>query len=126
MLWVGAGGFVGSVLRFGVGTVVERAAGGSLFPYGILAVNLLGCAVIGLMSGIAEARGGLTNEMRLFVVVGLLGGFTTYSSFANDGISMLRSGALGSALASVALHIFVGFGAVWAGWVLTHALTRTG
>jgi CrcB protein len=117
---VGAGGFLGSVLRFAIGGAIQRAFPMSGFPLGILAVNVLGCGVIGVLSGLAESRDLVSAELRLFVVVGLLGGFTTYSTFANDGVMMLRDHAFGEALATVALHIILGFAAVWLGHRLTN------
>lgn len=122
---MGAGGFLGSALRFGLGTLVQRLVGGS-FPLGILVVNVVGCALIGGLSAFAESRGGITDGLRLFGVVGLLGGFTTYSTFANDGVAMLRDGSFAQAFASVGLHVFVGFGAVWLGYRLMHQLTGPG
>lgn len=92
------------------------------FPFGILVVNVLGCAAIGVISGLAESRDLATAELRLFTVVGLLGGFTTYSTFANDGVAMLRDNAFGEAIATVALHVILGFAAVWVG----HRLTSVG
>lgn len=118
LLLVGAGGFVGSVLRFAIGGAVQRAAP-SLFPYGVLAVNVIGCLLIGAIGGLAESRDLVGAELRLFVVVGLLGGFTTYSAFAYDGVAMLRDQAFGDALATVTLHLFVGFAAVWIGYRFT-------
>ena len=119
---VGAGGFVGSALRFALGGALQRTIPMGGFPIGILVVNVLGCTAIGVFSGLAESRDFVTAELRLFIVVGLLGGFTTYSTFANDGVAMLRDQAFGEALASVALHVLVGFAAVWFG----HRLTNPG
>ncbi len=107
------------MLRFAIGGAIQRALPMAGFPLGILVVNVLGCGAIGMMSGFAESRDFVTAELRLFAVVGLLGGFTTYSTFASDGVAMLRDEAFGSALASVVLHVIVGFSAVWLGRRLT-------
>ncbi len=80
-MWVGAGGFCGAVLRFTVGGLVHRALPSGAFPYGTLAVNLLGCFAIGLLFGIGEARQLFGPAFRSFVLIGLLGGFTTFSTF---------------------------------------------
>ena len=80
---------------------------------------MLGCGAIGMVSGLAESSEFSTPELRLFVVVGLLGGFTTYSTFANDGVAMLRDHAFGEVIATVALHVIVGFAAVWLGHRMT-------
>jgi CrcB protein len=119
LLIVGAGGFVGSVFRFAIGGAIQRVIPMAGFPFGVLVVNLLGCGAIGIVSGFAESRDFVTAELRLFVVVGLLGGFTTFSTFANDGMAMLRDQAFGEALATVALHVIGGFVAVWLGHRLT-------
>ena len=116
---MGAGGFVGSILRFTLTIVVQRSVPLSSFPYGTLCVNLLGCLTIGLLGGLVESRQLLNPELRLFLFIGVLGGFTTYSTFAFEGFEMLREGALVSALASIALHVLVGFPAVWLGYHLT-------
>jgi len=115
LLVVGAGGFVGSVLRFALGGALQRAFPLGGFPLGILIVNVIGCAAIGIASGMAESREILSGELRLFIVVGVLGGFTTFSTFANDGVAMLHDRAFGEALATVALHVVLGFAAVWLG-----------
>lgn len=112
---------MGSVLRFVIGGAIQRAIPMAGFPFGILVVNVIGCGAIGMVSGLAESRDIVTPELRLFVVVGLLGGFTTFSTFANDGIAMLRDDAFGEALATIALHVIVGFAAVWLGHKLTNA-----
>ena len=119
LLWVGAGGFVGSILRFTLTIAVQRSVPFSGFPYGTLSVNLLGCLAIGLLGGLVESRQLLNPELRLFLFIGVLGGFTTYSTFAFEGFEMLREGVLLSALASIALHVLVGFSAVWLGYHLT-------
>ena len=107
------------MLRFALGGAIQRMLPMAGFPLGILAVNILGCGAIGMLSGFAESRDFVSAELRLFVVVGLLGGFTTYSTFANDGVAMLRDQAFGEALATVALHVIGGFAAVWLGHRLT-------
>ncbi len=121
-LLVGAGGFVGAVLRFGVSGGVQRIAGFSSFPYGTLAVNVAGCLAIGLLSGLAEARQVLTPETRLLILIGLLGSFTTFSTFGYETLTLVRDGALLRAVANVGLHVGLGLGAAWAGLALSRAL----
>jgi CrcB protein len=79
---VGAGGLVGSVLRYVVSGLVQDAARDSLFPWGTLAVNVLGCLAIGVLGELAEARGAFGVETRALLMTGLLGGFTTFSAWA--------------------------------------------
>lgn len=115
LLLVGVGGGIGSVLRYVLSTAVQRWAGNGAFPYGTLAVNLIGCLVIGVLAHLAEVRSFFTPEIRAFVFVGLLGGFTTFSSFGNDTLNLWRSDATLGAFMNVAGHIILGLGAVWLG-----------
>ena len=89
------------------------------FPFGTLAVNLLGCLLIGLGAGLADARQAFTPEARLFVFVGLLGGFTTFSSFGYETIALLRDHELLRAGLNVGLNVFAGLALVWLGYALT-------
>lgn len=109
---VGAGGFLGAVLRYLVGLVPVGQQGG--FPAKTLAINLLGCLVIGLVVG-AAARGGLPARWELFLKVGVCGGFTTFSSFALETDGLLARGAVGEALLYVGLSVVVGVLAAFAG-----------
>ena len=91
ILLVGAGGFVGSVLRYGLSGAVHRLLPFAAFPYGTLAVNVVGCLAIGLLAGWSEARQVIGPELRLFLFIGLLGGFTTFSTFGYETFEMARS-----------------------------------
>jgi len=121
---VGAGGFLGSVLRYIVSGYVQQSSGSVGFPYGTLAVNVIGCFVIGALSALAENRGVFTTEARLFVFVGILGGFTTFSTFSNETMNFLREGDNLRALANVAAQLILGLGAVWWGRSLVTAIWR--
>lgn len=122
LLWVGAGGFLGAILRYLLGGWVQRLAPMAGFPTGTLAVNVLGCLAIGLVAGLVELRHGLGPGLRLFLLVGLLGGFTTFSSFAWETLDLARASALTPALANVALQVVLGLAAAWAGLALTRLL----
>lgn len=115
---VGVGGAVGSVLRYLVSGYVQDATKSFSFPFGTLAVNVLGCFVIGVLSYLADARGVLTPEMRALLVVGVLGGFTTFSSFANETMNLARDGEMWYAFGNVALSVLLGLGAVYGGRML--------
>jgi fluoride exporter len=82
IFYVGAGSFVGGILRYLLSTWIYKILGNPLFPYGTLAVNCLGCLAIGFVAGLAETRSIFTANDRLFIFVGVLGGFTTLSSVA--------------------------------------------
>ena len=122
LLFVGAGGALGAVLRYGMSGLVHRIDPFATFPSGTLAVNVLGCLLIGLLGGLVELRAVLSPEARLFLLIGLLGGFTTYSTFGSDAFNLLRAGDHIRALAYVGLHLVAGIGAVWAGLVTARAL----
>jgi len=119
ILLVGAGGFIGSALRFTVSGLVHRAVSFSGFPYGTLVVNLVGCLAIGALAGLAESRQVIGPELRVFLFLGLLGGFTTFSTFAYEGFELFRDGEFVKVFASVIIHVLVGFTAVWVGHAIT-------
>jgi len=96
-LLVALGGAAGSLLRFWMSGVAQRAVPAtgtlSLFPVGTLTVNVLGCLVVGALAEIGDRRGPLTPDVRALLMVGFLGGFTTFSAFANETVAVWRSGA---------------------------------
>lgn len=119
VLLVGAGGFLGSAARYITGGVVHRLLDKPWFPYGTFTVNILGCFLIGLLAGVIETRQIFTPETRLFLMVGILGGFTTFSSFGYETISLARDAQMLPAFLNVALQILLGLSAVWLGLNLT-------
>ncbi len=111
---VGLGGCVGSVLRFWLSGYVQTLGAGA-FPYGTLAVNVLGSFAIGVLSELAESHRLLTPETHGLLVVGLLGGFTTFSAFANDTVNGVRAGLPVLAAVNVAVSVVSCLAAVWLG-----------
>lgn len=124
LLLVGIGGFIGSVLRYVASGWVHQITRSVEFPYGTLVVNLVGCFVIGFLAQLADARGVFTGETRAFVFIGVLGGFTTFSSFGNETMNLLRDGEMLPALANVSAHLVLGLSAVWLGRTVAHAVWR--
>jgi len=118
LLLVGLGGFIGSVGRYVIGSGVQRLFSTSDFPYGTLLVNVAGCALIGVIGALADARGMINNDARAFLIVGVLGGFTTFSAFAYETLVLMRAGATVKAGANVLLHVIVCMVAVAAGYAL--------
>lgn len=115
VLLVGFGGFLGTVLRYGLGGAVSRMKHGATFPYETLLINVTGCLAFGLLAGLAETRGVFSGTVRSFLFVGVLGGFSTFSSFGYETFQLLRDGQFPAAFLSVGLQVVVGIGAVWAG-----------
>lgn len=113
-LVVGMGGFVGAILRYGVTLWMQRLSPGS-FPLGTLVVNMVGCLLIGVVFALVETRPHLSPTLRLFVMIGLLGSFTTFSTFGHETLELLRSGVWGLALANLLGSAVVGLLAVVAG-----------
>lgn len=113
ILLVGAGGFIGSVLRYLVGGYFQQHI--KSFPLGTLAVNLIGCFVIGMLAQLGESRNIFTNETRLFIFVGILGGFTTFSAFGNETINLMRNDQMMNALFNIGANVILGLFAVWLG-----------
>ncbi len=119
MVFVGLGGFFGSVVRYLMSGWVYRLFGKPWFPYGTLAVNVLGCLLIGFLSGLAESRQLFSPEARLFVFIGFLGGFTTFSTFGYEVFTFSHDGQIWASLTNILLHLGLGVGAVWMGYVLS-------
>ncbi len=114
LLIVGGGGFLGAVARYILTGFAQRVFN-TLFPIGTLVVNVLGCLCIGVMIYLVEDRMVLSSDMRLFLAIGLLGAFTTFSTFGYETVQMLRDGQSLAALVNVLLNVTLGIGAVWFG-----------
>lgn len=118
--WIMAAGALGTGARYLVGVLVlERFGAG--FPYATMAVNLIGCFLLGMVTHLHAVPVG-SPELRAAVAVGLLGGFTTYSSFNQETLAMLTHGAAGAAALNVAVTLAGGLVAGWLGLVLARQL----
>ena len=115
---VGAGGFIGAICRYGMSGFVQRHVSLSAFPYGTLTVNLVGCFLIGIAVGLVDVRQMFGPEFRLFVLIGILGGFTTYSTFGYETFALLRDADYLRAFGNVITHVVMGLVFVWLGYVL--------
>lgn len=121
---VGAGGFVGAILRYLVSGYVQDASGSVSFPYGTFAVNIIGCFLIGIFSNLSELQIGISGEARLLIMVGLFGSFTTYSTFGNETLTLIQDQRIAYALANVTAHIILGLAAVMLGRSLVNFIWR--
>lgn len=118
---VAAGGAVGSVLRYLFSGFLQQRAGFE-FPWGTLGVNLVGCLAIGFLGAALTGPLLLRNEYRLILIVGLLGGFTTFSAFGWETLALAREGRLHLALLNIGLSNGLGLAAVWAGMAASRKL----
>ena len=118
---VAIGGAIGSVARYLVGVWSARLMVPN-FPWGTLTVNVVGAFLIGLMVEIGARRFDASAEMRVFIVTGILGGFTTWSSFTLDAVVLFERGAIGLSALYVLASLMVSFAAVFAGLALGRAL----
>ncbi len=112
---MGLGGFLGAILRYLLNGSVQLWTRNSAFPYGTLAVNLLGCLLIGLLSQLGESRNLFSPEIRSFVFVGTLGAFTTFSTFGNETMQLLRNGETALFFVNIGTQLVFGLTAVWLG-----------
>ena len=111
---IAVGGALGSVARYLVSLATLRAFGPA-FPAGTFVVNALGCLIFGLIVGAAGSRFELTPSTRAFLLVGLLGGFTTFSSYVYESAELMRTARFGAAALNVAGQVVIGLAAFWAG-----------
>jgi CrcB protein len=121
MVWllVGVGGALGSLARHGLNHIIHQRQLSSTFPLGTFAVNVLGSVAIGVIGGlIVSGRWTLSLEARTFVIVGVLGGFTTFSSFSFDTLALVREGHAVQAVWNVAGQVGLSLFGVWAGYRL--------
>ena len=121
-LLVGAGGFVGAGLRFLVSGWVYQLVPNAGFPWGTLVVNVIGSLVLGLLGGLAEVRGVLSATTRLFLFIGVLGGFTTFSTLAFETVTLAAGSQMIRDAANVAAHVIFGLAAAWLGFNLAKVL----
>lgn len=119
LLLVGLGGFIGSIGRYLVARLNLTCHFLSI-PMGTLTVNVIGSFIIGFLVGISAKTDLISNDLRLFLMVGFCGGFTTFSSFTNENLMMIQNGQLLSVLLYTAGSIFLGFIAVYLGYILTN------
>ena len=121
LLLIGTGGFIGSVARYLVSRLNNRIDWLSV-PIGTLTVNVLGSLLIGFLIGISEKSPILTVEWRMFLMVGLCGGFTTFSSFSGENLMLMRNGQFFTLFLYTGLSILLGFTAVYLGYMSTRLL----
>jgi CrcB protein len=117
---IGAGGAIGAIARYLLGSTVQRLTPG--FPFGTFVVNVVGCLVFGLIVGLAESRLTLSPTGRAFLLIGVIGGFTTFSSYTFESFELLRDGQMMRAAANMAGQVVVGLTALCAGFIAGRAV----
>jgi CrcB protein len=124
ILIVGLGGFLGSIARYKLGGFVLHRSGAWNFPLGTFTVNLLGCLTIGILAGLIERHDLFSPSTRLFLFTGILGGFTTFSAFAYEGIFLARRSFIDIASLYILFSVGGGLLAVWVGLQLVNLIWR--
>ena len=118
LLLVGTGGFLGSISRFLVSRFFQINIS-STFPFGTFIVNITGCFLIGLIYGMSERGTLLSPGWKMFLTAGFCGGFTTFSTFANENLALLRDGDFFHFLLYTGLSVFLGITATFFGIMIT-------
>ncbi|MFP8487557.1 fluoride efflux transporter CrcB [Gracilimonas sp. Q87] len=118
ILVVGSGGFIGAVSRYLISVFAISQVPHSKLPYGTVAVNLIGCLLIGFLAGLFEIKSWANPEFRLFIFVGILGGFTTFSTFSHETFLLFENGKLLMSIANLSFQVIFGLVFVWLGYQL--------
>lgn len=121
-LWVALGGAVGASLRYGVSVWLFKP--GAVFPWATWGINLSGCMLAGIFFALSQKYLILQQETRLFLMVGILGGFTTFSSFGLESFQLLKQGQLSMAFAYMASSVILGVLLLAFGFYLTQTLLQ--
>lgn len=124
LFFIGIGGFCGAVLRYLISGGIQKWSQSVDFPYGTLTVNLVGCLLIGMLTRLDEMRSLLSPEMRFFILIGLLGAFTTYSTFSNEAMNLINDRRFNLAVVYLGAHVVLGLGAVMLGRLTTYFIWR--
>lgn len=119
ILYVAIGGAVGSVVRFKLSGLVLRQFIGWTFPISTFVINIVGCFAIGVLAGLGEKHEWLSTDLRLLLITGLLGGFTTFSAFGLETFVLLRQGAVTMAFLYILSSVMVGLLLLMCGFWLT-------
>jgi len=122
---VGIGGSFGAILRFIIETWVNEFTKTSVFPFGTLAVNLLGCLIIGFLFGIIAVSQLIGPRARLLLITGFLGALTTFSSFGYETFALIKNQEFIIALLNVLVQVTIGLFAVWIGYVFSRLLAKS-
>ncbi len=123
VFYVGLGGFLGSAMRYLVSVYSARLFG-TQFPYGTLIVNVGGGFLIGLITGISLSTDLISPDLKLFLVTGIIGGFTTFSTFSNETAGLLAAGSYSLGVLNICLNLFLGLGGVALGGLIARLVVH--
>ena len=115
ILIIGIGGSIGAVLRYLISGYVQHLTKSIGFPYGTLFVNIFGCFLIGLLFYLSNSHSAFSSQTRSLLFIGILGSFTTFSTFGNETMNLFNESDTLLASANIVAHIVLGLGAVWLG-----------
>ncbi len=123
LLFVAIGSMFGGVSRYWLSGIIQKNAH-TLFPLGVLSVNIIGCFIIGLLAGLSVHTNLLTQNHRLFLIIGFCGSFTTFSSFSLDNLKLVTTKAYFLFSLNIGLSVILGLLATWLGYYLMQTLFR--
>lgn len=118
---IGLAGLTGTLLRYWLSGLIARQYG-ETFPWGTMAVNMIGCFLTGAIFNLTEERFLISPTLRMMILIGLMGGFTTFSSYGLQTFTLLRDGELGLATLNIGVSNALGLLLVWAGYALVKVL----
>ena len=124
IIWIGMGGFVGAVMRYLISGYIQNITRAAGFPYGTLTVNVVGSFIIGLVFYYLETNSSIDPQTRVFVLVGVLGAFTTFSTFSIETFDLFQGGQIVRAFVNLGAHGLLGLLAVWSGRALPVLISK--
>ena len=124
IIMIGTGGFIGSVLRYFLSGFVQNMTGSIAFPYGTLSVNIVGSFFMGMLSQLIESQLTISIEMKLMLIVGMLGSFTTFSTFTDESVNLLNEHRYMLLLINVGSQLILGLIAIILGRYFVNSIWR--
>jgi len=118
LLLIGSGSFIGGIFRYLLSKYIQNSLIAA-FPYGTLVVNITGSLLIGLIYGLSERGNIISSDWKIFLTVGICGGFTTFSTFANESLFLLKEGNIIQFALYAGLSVFLGVAAAGFGFLIT-------